>query len=544
MSSGLRSFLAIVLSMGVLILWYTVIAPPQPPAPQPQAHKTASQPETAVAKQPAESTAVVPIVPRSGETIFLENNLVRVAIHPQGGVVTEWSLKHFTRNGQKETGQELVGLAETNGSILETPYPAGDRPAGDRFLFGIREKSASAVQLEGRVKGVLISKRFSLKNNSYQLEMELEVHNRGDQTIAFDPSVVWNKQAIEESPQRGVLFFKTPPDQWQPVHFSGGKLEMIPWQKIPAAQTQPGDFSWIGAESRYFLGAVVPRGKRGARIDIGQYQTEAGEKFFYQKLFLPTVQILPKEEWSQTFLVYGGPKDYQDLKSIATGFEQTLGLGWTSIVAVPILYLLKFFYNVVRNYGLAIILLTVLIKILLNPINRKSLQSMKGMQALQPRLKELREKYGQDKEKLNLEMMQLFKAHKINPMGGCLPMALQIPIYIALYKVLWSSVELYHAPFFWFYKDLSAPDPYLITPIFLGITMFVQTKMTPTPSADPAQQKMMLIMPFMFCAFMIFLPMGLGLYILVNTLMTILQQKMYQKDIRMRDVVLGRVFRS
>ncbi|OGQ38543.1 MAG: hypothetical protein A2W61_01970 [Deltaproteobacteria bacterium RIFCSPLOWO2_01_44_7] len=166
---------------------------------------------------------------------------------------------------------------------------------------------------------------------------------------------------------------------------------------------------------------------------------------------------------------------------------------------------------------------------------------MKGMQALQPRLKEIREKYGKDKERMNTETMQLFKAHKINPMGGCLPMLLQIPIYIALYNVLWNSVELYHAPFFWFYKDLSAPDPYLITPILLGITMFIQTKMTPSASADPAQQKIMMIMPIMFSGFMIFLPMGLVVYILVNTGMTILQQWMYKNDIRFRDLLRGRL---
>ena len=204
-------------------------------------------------------------------------------------------------------------------------------------------------------------------------------------------------------------------------------------------------------------------------------------------------------------------------------------------------HLLQLFYKVVHNYGLAIIILTVLIKLLLNPINKKSLQSMKGMQALQPRLKEIREKYGKDKERMNTETMQLFKAHKINPMGGCLPMLLQIPIYIALYNVLWNSVELYHAPFFWFYKDLSAPDPYLITPILLGITMFIQTKMTPSASADPAQQKIMMIMPIMFSGFMIFLPMGLVVYILVNTGMTILQQWMYKNDIRFRDLLRGRL---
>lgn len=535
MSSGLRSFLAIVLSMGVLILWYTVIAPPPPPATPPAQAEKAPLPEGAVAKTSEVKPAVAgPVVPRSGETVFLENNLVKVGIHSHGGVVAEWKLKRFTRNGKKEeVGQELVSLAEAKGSTLETSSPVP---------FVIKEKNPSTVLLEYRSKNLLISKRFALKNDTYQMEMELEVQNRDDKTISFEPSVVWSKQAVEESPQRGVLFFKTPPDQWRPVHLQGGELKEIVWEKVPVLETRQGDFAWVGAQSRYFLGSVIPVGRKGTQMELGQYQTEEGENFFYQKLLLPPVQILPGEHLSQKFMVYGGPKEYRYLKDI--GLEKTLGLGWTTVVAVPILYALQFFYKVIHNYGVAIILLTVLIKILLNPINRKSLQSMKAMQALQPRLKGLREKYGKDKEKLNMEMMQLFKANKINPMGGCLPMLLQIPIYIALYKVLWSSVELYHAPFFWFYKDLSAPDPYLITPILLGVTMFFQTKMTPTASVDPTQQKMMMLMPLMFCVFMVFLPMGLGLYILVNTLMTILQQVMYQRNIRMRDLVLGRVLRS
>ena len=174
---------------------------------------------------------------------------------------------------------------------------------------------------------------------------------------------------------------------------------------------------------------------------------------------------------------------------------------------------------------------------MMHPINLKSLKSMKAMQELQPRLKELQKKYKGNKERLNQETMQLFKAHKVNPMGGCLPMLLQLPIYIALYKVLWNSIELYHAPFFWFYKDLSAPDPYMITPIILGVFMVAQQKLMPSASADPAQKKMMMIMPVMFTVFMVFLPVGLVVYILVNTVMTVVTQWMYNKGIRMRDVL-------
>ena len=222
--------------------------------------------------------------------------------------------------------------------------------------------------------------------------------------------------------------------------------------------------------------------------------------------------------------------------------DEAIDYGFFGIVAIPLLHLLKFFYQVVHNYGLAIILLTILIKLLLHPINKRSMGSMKAMQNLQPKLKELREKYKNDKQRLNMEMMNLFKLHKVNPMGGCLPMHAQFPIYIALYKVLWNSVELYRAPFFWFYKDLSAPDPYLISPILLGIAMFAQQKLMPAATMDPAQRKMMMFMPLMFCVFMLFLPSGLTIYILVNTVFSILQQWMVNKGIRMRDVLSGKVF--
>ena len=189
---------------------------------------------------------------------------------------------------------------------------------------------------------------------------------------------------------------------------------------------------------------------------------------------------------------------------------------------------------------MAILLLTIFVKVLMNPLTIKSMKQMKEMQRLQPRLAELKEKFKNDKQRLNMETMQLFKSHKVNPMGGCLPMLLQMPIYISLYKVLYNSIEIYHAPFFGFYKDLSAPDPWFILPILLGVSMVLQQKMTPSPSADPAQQQMMMLMPVMFTAFMLFLPLGLVLYIFVNTAMSVTQQWMYRKDIRWRDILRGR----
>ncbi|MBI4224002.1 MAG: membrane protein insertase YidC, partial [Deltaproteobacteria bacterium] len=435
MSSGLRSFLAIVLSMGVLILWYTVIAPPPAPTPQvssktpTEGTKTTDHGLRTLRQGSGQATDYGPAAGRvpQGEEVVLENDLVRIALNTDGGVITGWTLKEYTRNGEG-----MVSLAEAGGRVVEMDQGP--------VQFSVKTKSKTSVELAARDKGQSVSKRFYLKEGSYQLEMEIEVKNLAAKTLSFNPAIWWGKQAVEESPQRGILFFKTPPDRWHPIYFQEGGLKEVLWERVPAAQTLGGRFDWIGAQSRYFLGTVIPVGAQGNTLETGKYLQEGGEAFFFQKLIFQTAQVLPGERWAQKFLIYGGPKDYKRLKVIIPGLEKTLGLGWTTLVAVPMLYLLKFFYQLIHNYGVAIILLTILVKILLNPINRKSLASMKGMQAIQPRLKELRQKYGEDKQKLNQETMQLFKNNKINPMGGCLPMLLQIPIYIALYKVLWSSV--------------------------------------------------------------------------------------------------------
>lgn len=526
MKDSFRSFLAIALSIGVLILWYKFIAPP-PKLSQPI--KTSQESPVVQSKTSQEMEMPKRETAESGKEVVLENELVRVSLKNQGGVVAKWELKKFAAISLAEPGGDILNSAlQIEGLKLPTPLP-----------FEITKQEPSFVEFRWMTKGLTLFKKFKLAPHSYQMELEEELINHRDKTIEFIPSVEWGKAPKEETPQRGVLFFKSPPDRWQAVAYKEGAFATIPWEKMPLSQTESGKMDWIGAQSHYFLGAVVPLGGGAQKIETGKF-TSQEEPFFFQRLYLARTQVLPGEHWVQKFKIFGGPKDIGPLREMGPGFEKAIGYGWTTVFALPILHLLKLFYRVVHNYGVAIILLTILIKILLNPINRKSLESMKKMQALQPKLKEIREKFGQDKERLNREMMGLFKTHKINPMGGCLPMAVQIPIYIALYKVLWGSVELYHTPFFWFYKDLSAPDPYLITPILLGVTMLIQTKMTPQATMDPAQQKMMLIMPLMFCGFMIFLPMGLGLYILVNTVMTILQQKMYQKGLRMRDLVLGR----
>jgi YidC/Oxa1 family membrane protein insertase len=226
---------------------------------------------------------------------------------------------------------------------------------------------------------------------------------------------------------------------------------------------------------------------------------------------------------SQTIQVFAGPKSIEELRKAGVGLEEAVAFGFFAVLAKPLLLTLNFFQRIVGNYGVAIILLTILIRVFFFPLATKQFRSMKEMQRLQPLLKELKEKYKDDKEKLNQETMQLFRTHKVNPLGGCLPILVQIPVFIALYQALLNSIALRQAPFIFWLKDLSAPDPTYITPVLMTGSMFLQQKMSP-PAADPAQQKIMMFMPLIFGVMFLNFPSGLVLYWLINNLLAIGQQ--------------------
>jgi YidC/Oxa1 family membrane protein insertase len=245
---------------------------------------------------------------------------------------------------------------------------------------------------------------------------------------------------------------------------------------------------------------------------------------------------------SVTHRLFVGPKDIDILKAQGNALEQSLDLGWFTVIAKPLLYTLKFFYNYVGNYGIAIIIITIILKALFFPLTHKSYKSMKGMQKIQPEMTKLREKYKDDRDAMNKAVMELYREHKVNPMGGCLPMVVQIPVFFALYKSLMFSIELRHAPFLLWITDLAGPDnlfgqllhvPMVIgpLPILMGISMFVQQKMTPS-NMEPMQQKMMLALPVVFTFMFLSFPSGLVLYWLVNNVLTIGQQMYINKLVK------------
>ena len=285
--------------------------------------------------------------------------------------------------------------------------------------------------------------------------------------------------------------------------------------------TRTGDVRWAALQDKYFISVLIPQGAEGVTA-----KTEA------ERVVSTSVQF-PKSESSApfSFQLYAGPKQFDILKSFQIGLEDTIDFGWfiygswavVKAVAKPLFYVLRFLYDYTQNYGVAIILLTCGIKLLFVPLQYKSYKSMQGMQKVQPKVVALQAKFKDDREKLNKELMKLYKEHKVNPVGGCLPMVLQMPAFISLFNILYMTVDLRQAPFVLWITDLSVQDPFYVLPVLMGASMVLQQKIMPT-TMDPAQAKMMLILPVVLTFLFVTFPAGLVLYWLTNNCLTILQQ--------------------
>jgi YidC/Oxa1 family membrane protein insertase len=279
---------------------------------------------------------------------------------------------------------------------------------------------------------------------------------------------------------------------------------------------------WIGVEDRYFILSVVDRGG-GAR---GLLQPLAGDQNRISLVYpvAANTVVIPVR-------VYFGPKSVDTLKTVHPSLDHAVDFGWLTPLAYGILHFMKWLFSFLGNYGVAIIVLTVVLKILLYPLTYKSMKSMKKMAAIQPQLQKLRDRYKDDKEALNREMLQLMRTQGYNPVAGCLPMLIQMPVFFALYRVLYSSFELYRTPFALWIQDLSKHDPWYVTPVILTAVMYLQQKLTPTTATDPAQQKMIQWMPVIFGVFMLGLPAGLTIYMLTNAVVSIVQQLILNKKL-------------
>lgn len=386
---------------------------------------------------------------------------------------------------------------------------------GDNYSMTTKEtQNEKIVMFTSLVDKLGITKTYTIEKNSYMIKVDIKLSNNSEQTVKFDGN-------IKIGPGLGDGFEKSSYIFEGAILYNGEKKEEIAQDKAdkPVTLNNP---KWIGYTSKYYLFAAID-----GNIDVAKV-----EKYNNSALIkgVKHITLNPNSSINTKLNLFVGPKEYDLLKSYNVGLEHSIDFGWFKFLAIPMLKFMLFIYDFTKNYGLAIIILTIVVKLLTYPLTIKSMESMKKMQTIQPKLMEIKAKFKNDPQKMNTAMMDLYKKHGVNPMGGCLPMLIQIPIFFALYKALLISVELKGSPFIFWITDLSEKDPYYITPIIMGITMFIQQKMTPS-TMDPMQQKIFLLMPIIFTFLFLSFPSGLVIYWLTNNVLSIAQQYYINKKL-------------
>ncbi len=464
----------------------------------------------------------LPEVSAEEREVVVETETYQAVFTSSGGRLKTLLLKQYRETPAEDSSQ--VSLVEAKENDLATLRTAGVEgfdilseanykltSGEDRVELGPGEER-KIVFSAATPQGLRVEKIYTCRNGRYDLDLQVRVVNLGGQPLrgALSLALV---QPWDDSMDQGRYSFAGP------AVLQNGKVHTYKVKDLEEKAVEHGnDAVWTLFERKYFMSAAVPLEGAGERFQVAK----VGQNIV--NTIISTEQVLkPGDEARFDYLLYFGPRDLDILKDIDHQLEKAIDFGFFGIIARPLLEVLKFFYRYVGNYGVAIILLTCIIKVLFWPLTQKSYQSMKSMQTLQPEMQKIREKYKKDKERMNKEIMELYKQKRVNPMGGCLPMFIQIPVFFALYKVLLGTIALRHAPFAFWIQDLSAKDPYYITPIIMGVTMFVQQKMNPS-TMDPNQAKIFMFMPIVFTFMFLNFPSGLVLYWMVNNLLTILQQ--------------------
>ncbi len=546
LSTEQRALLAGLLSLLVIILWSMLYKPQvQKPAPQAPAAQTSGQPPATTpppvtSAGPKPTAATVPTPARAAteeKTIVVENGLYRVEFSNHGGVVRSWQLKKYTDDHKPPRILDVVhsDAAQTGGWPFSLVLDDAQlESAANAALYevtpGGRSLQAPAeIQFAWSDGRLAVSKRLKF-DRSYIVQIETSVALDGK---PLTHGVAWRGGF-------GDTTVYMPAEQVQVFFSSGGKLQMLPYKKLGAPgqplqrQHQAGTFDYVGIEDRYFAAAFLPRAGNSGGLVLWDWKLEHEVQLEDKTAKEPVAEMAASETspGPLSLRVFVGPKDLDDLKKLNPPLSDLVQFGWLEFIAAPLFYLLRWLHHYVPNYGWAIILMTVLINMVLFPLKTKSWRSMQRMQKVAPEIKAIQERYKKyslrdpRKQEMNKEVMAVYQREGINPMGGCLPMLLQMPIWFGLYRMLNVTIELRHAPWLGWIRDLSAKDPYYVLPVLMGVTMYALQKMTPVTTTDPAQQRMMNWMPLMFGGMFVVFPVssGLVLYILSSNLVGMTQQ--------------------
>jgi YidC/Oxa1 family membrane protein insertase len=499
---------------------------------------------TATAATPAAATP-------PAERVRIETDLVRAEIDPTGAVLSrvellqqdvapDWTAAGLIGmiTGKKHDPNANVVLLEWNRNRVYLARSGLTGPGDAKFpnhlsaftpVPGPRELSPGQdtleVKFESAAGGIKLVKTYVFKRGQYGIEVRHDIQNTGEAPVT--PSIYLQLVRDGNKPEGESALYYT--FTGPAVYSDAQKFQKINFSDIEKKkQSHIGEAKegWIAMIQHYFVSAWVPEQGRYREVRTSM----DGPNLFSVSTVMPMDAVAPGATSSSKATLWIGPQDQERLAAVAPGLDLVVDYGWLTFLSKPLFWLLQFLHNLVGNWGWAIVLLTVLVKLAFYPLSAASYRSMAKMKEVTPRMMALREKYGDDKQKLNMAMMELYKNEKIHPLGGCLPILVQIPVFIALYWVLLASVEMRNQPWILWVQDLATPDPWFILPVLMMASMWFQYKLNPTPP-DPVQAKVMAAMPFIFGVMFFFFPAGLVLYWLVNNCISIAQQWYITKQI-------------
>jgi YidC/Oxa1 family membrane protein insertase len=477
---------------------------------------------------------------KSAKRITVDTPLYRIEISEKRAAFTSFVLKDYREKAENTSPLkellaadfplETVILGFTGKSIPDLENAVYSTEP-DREILTVFESAQELTFYWESDSGIKIEKIFTFSPESYLIGLMVKIKNGSDQTIQDHLTLALRATTPKAKRMYGFE---------GPSALINDQLEEIKIDDIEEQSTFSGNLKWIAIQDRYFLGSIIAENGGQASMKLALKTNDVIEAQFVQ----PEKIIRPGTQHQHGYYLFFGPKSMRLVNKVGHDLGKAVDFGWFDVIAKPCLWLMNFLHDYIPNYGLAIIILTIMIKAVLWPLGSKSYKSMSEMKKIQPLMKEIREKHKDDKKKMNQEVMALYKTYKINPLGGCLPMVVQLPVFFALYRMLYQAIELRHAPFFLWINDLSAPDrlfrfgftvPFMEPPhgipvltLVMGASMLLQQKMSP-PMGDPTQAKMMMLMPIVFTVIFINFSSGLVLYWLVNNILSIAQQYYIQK---------------
>ena len=503
---------------------------PTSSAPAASTPSASAVPAGAVPGQPASSAPV------AANLVTVTTDLFTVKVDPVGGVIAEVALaKHrdaFDTSKpylalQRNAARTFVAQAGLLGDGMPNHRTTWEVLPGPRELAPGQDKLELRMQATA-ASGDKVVQTLTFHRGSYLIDASFEVTNATGAPIspfayfqlARDTKHAVLQNSMAPSAYVGPVIYNST-DHFRKVEPSElDKLASDPSRKLP--YTKNATDGWAGMIEHYFVSAWLPSDEKKLPREFFARKLDNG--LYAAGVIVPMPQIAPGASATLTVPLFVGPQDQEMLKKVAAGLDLSVDYGIFTVIAAPLFWLLKWLHGLIGNWGWAIVVMTIMIKAAFYPLNAAAARSMGKMKLVAPKMKALQEQYANDKQALQMKMMELYKQEKINPLGGCLPIVVQIPVFIALYWVLLSAVELRHAPWIGWIHDLSAPDPFYILPVLYAISAWLQVKLSPTPITDPVQAKVFQIMPIAFSVLFIFFPSGLVLYWLVNNILQIGQQ--------------------